>query len=101
MIFNHALRLFSAINITKDELGVPSGDLTQTSIANILRIVFAVAGAISVFIVTLAGFKYVLSQGNPQETAKAKNTIIYALIGLAVCIFAVSIVSFVINGIST
>jgi hypothetical protein len=69
------------------------------AITNGLRIVFGVAGAIAFLMVTIAGFKYVISQGNPQETAKAKDALIHAIIGLFVALSAFAIVQFVIGSI--
>jgi hypothetical protein len=43
----------------------------------------------------LAGFKFITSSGKPEEIAKAKDTIIYAAVGLIVCAAAVTIISFV------
>jgi hypothetical protein len=36
-----------------------------------------------------------MSSGKPEELAKAKDSIIYAAVGIVVCILAVTIVSFV------
>ncbi len=93
--------LLSDINVGENEISIPKGSLDDSNITMALRLAFGLAGGIALIIITIAGFKYVLSQGNPQETAKAKNTIIYALIGLVVCIFAFSIVSFVITNTTT
>ena len=38
-----------------------------------------------------------MSQGDPGKTKKAKDTILYGLIGLIVCLLAFAIVQFVIN----
>ncbi|MBA3758546.1 hypothetical protein H0X10_02850 [Candidatus Saccharibacteria bacterium] len=81
--------------LTTEDGGIPRVDLSQASIGSILRLVFGLAGAVSVLIITIAAFQYVTSQGEPQSTAKAKNTIMYALIGLAICITAFSIVTFI------
>lgn len=84
------------VQIDPNQINVPKGSLGVSNIATILKIAFGVAGGIALIIVSIGGFKYVISQGNPQETAKAKNTILYALIGLIVCISAFSVVQFVI-----
>lgn len=76
---------------------IPRVEPTQVKIQSVLMYVFTVMGAISVFIVTLAGFQYVMSQGDPQKVAKAKDTIIYAFVGLIVSIMSVSIIIFVVN----
>lgn len=95
------VRTFLQVDVDPGQLGLPPTAVGSDSevIANGLRLVFGLLGGIALIIVTLAGFKYVLSQGNPQETAKAKNTILYALVGLVVAITAFSIVTFVMDGI--
>lgn len=79
-----------------NDVDLPNKDVANINenIANGLKIVFGVAGGVAFLIITLAGLKYVLSQGNPQETAKAKNTIIDALIGLIISLAAFAIVAF-------
>lgn len=68
-------------------------------VQGILAIVFGVLGALSVLMVVIGGFRYVASQGDPQATAKAKGTIIYAVIGLVVAIFSITIVTFVLRNV--
>ena len=92
-------QMIAQVHVTPNEIGVPDNPLGQANIQSALQLVFGLAGAIAFIVVVLGGLKYVLSQGNPQETAKAKDTIMYALIGLVICVFAFSIVSFVINNV--
>jgi hypothetical protein len=91
------LYFFAATLINRNEVDIPQGEVSQNNIANALSLVFGIAGGIALLVVTLGGLKYVLSQGNPQETAKAKNTILAALVGLVVCLLAFSIVRFVLR----
>ena len=60
------------------------------------NIVLGIVGAIALLIITLSGFKFITSQGNPSETARAREAIIYAGIGLAVVILSGAIINFVI-----
>lgn len=69
------------------------GGLFQT-IADTLILVI---GAVSVLMIIVGALRYVLSSGNPQATAGAKDTILYAVIGLVVAILAFAIVNFVIT----
>lgn len=71
----------------------------SSAVSNILNIVFGIIGAISFFIIVFGGFKYVISQGDPQAVNTAKNTIIYAVIGLAVTLAAAAAVNFVLGNI--
>lgn len=70
---------------------------TNGKVKVILGIVFTILGAISLLMVTIGGFRYVLSEGDPQGVSKAKNTIVFALIGLLVSISAVAVVDFVVG----
>ena len=77
--------------------GLPTTDLTSNTLATVLTIVFGITGAIAVLIITVAGIQLITSQGNPQSTAKARSTVIYAGVGLVVSILGAGIVRFVIT----
>ncbi len=62
-----------------------------------LSVVFVVIGAISVMMIVIGGIKFAGSQGDPQGVSKAKNTVIYAIVGLVVAILATVIVDLVIG----
>ncbi|HET8709336.1 MAG TPA: hypothetical protein VFL85_03585 [Candidatus Saccharimonadales bacterium] len=79
----------------------PSVSTTKSStVKTALTIAFGVLGALSLLFITIGGLRYVISQGDSQATSKAKSTIIYALVGLAVAITAQAIVTFVIGKIT-
>lgn len=93
------ITVMAAILDEGDIKGLPKTQLTSGqggTVSKALQLVFAIAGAISLLIITIAAFQYVISQGDPQSTAKAKNTILYAIIGLVVCATAFSVITFVI-----
>lgn len=54
-------------------------------------------GAISVLMLIVGGVRYTLSGGNEKSVSAAKNTILYAVIGVVVAILAWAIVNFVIT----
>lgn len=54
-------------------------------------------GSISVIMVIIGGIRYTLSGGNPQATKGAKDTILYALIGVVVSVLAYAAVVFIKN----
>ncbi len=64
-------------------------------ILQIMRIVLMALGSISVLMIVIGGLRFVLSQGDPSGVNSAKNTILYALIGLVVALLAGGIVQFV------
>jgi hypothetical protein len=58
------------------------------------------AGIVAVGFVVYGGFQYVASQGQADKTARAQNTITDALIGLAIAIAAIAIVTLIGNKLS-
>ena len=88
------------IVIDPNQVNLPNKNRAIDSgvVSNVLHIVFGVAGAIALIVIILAGLQYVLSQGNPQSAAKAKDTILYALVGLVICLIGYGVVSFVVKG---
>lgn len=59
------------------------------------NIAFGIAGSLALLFVAIGGVRYIMSQGDPNNVSRAKNTILYALIGLVVTISAFAIVKFV------
>lgn len=94
---NWLVQTFAEIKIDPNTVNVPKGQIKDATIANGLQLVFGLAGAIALIVITIAALQYVISQGNPQSTAKAKDTILYALIGLVICALGYSIVAFVVK----
>lgn len=76
--------------------GLPKVSFENT-MANVLRTVFVIIALLSILFVVIGGFKYVTSVGNPEGAKSAKDTILYALIGLAVGISANIIINFVLG----
>ena len=74
------------------------GDLTLVALG-FLDILLRVAGIAAVGYVVYGGIQYVVSQGEPARTKAAQGTIINALIGLAVTIISVALVSFIGNAV--
>jgi hypothetical protein len=66
------------------------------ALQTVLGIAFGIIGALALLMVVVSGLRYILSAGDPQKTAQAKNGIIYSLVGLTVAISAEAIVHFVV-----
>ncbi len=77
--------------------GIPKVNAGSSQLNVILQIAFGIIGAIAVLIIIIAGFRFVLSEGKPDNAARARETIIYAIVGLIVSISAEVIVAFVLN----
>lgn len=76
-----------------DKADVTGGDI-RNSIPIILNGVIGFISVIAVIFIVLGGARYITSAGDPGKMKKAKDTILYACIGLAVCALAFAIVNF-------
>lgn len=65
--------------------------------ATIVSILSYVVGVVAIVMVIVAGFKYITSGGDSGKVASAKNTLIYALVGLIVAALAQTLIHFVLN----
>ncbi|MBR2989593.1 hypothetical protein IKF40_01525 [Candidatus Saccharibacteria bacterium] len=73
----------------------PDGVFTQVT-----NTVLYIVGIVSVVMLIYGGLRYVISGGDSKKVTDAKNTILYAIIGLIISILAFAIVNFVINAIT-
>lgn len=74
-----------------------SGEGAFKSITNVLLFLI---GAISVIMIIVGGIRYVVSGGDSSAVQSAKNTILYAVVGLVVAILAFAVVNFVVGSFS-
>ena len=89
----------------KAKLECNLGKLPQTAAdekyaKNIFNEAYAVAGLIAVVVIIVGAVQYVTSGGDPGKVAKAKNTILYSVIGLIIVLLAALITNFVIGQVS-
>lgn len=67
-------------------------------VANIVEVVLQLVGYVSFGFIIYGGFLYMIATGDPGKLAGAKSTILNAVIGLVIAIFAVAIINFVSSG---
>ena len=56
-----------------------------------------IVGIIAVVMLIIGGIRYVISGGDSKKVTDAKNTVLYAIIGLIIAFLAFAIVNFVIS----
>ncbi|RKV98057.1 MAG: hypothetical protein D8G53_03660 [Candidatus Saccharimonas sp.] len=66
-------------------------------VKDVVNIILWIVGILSVIMLVWGGIKYTTSAGDSNKVTSAKNTIIYAVIGLIIAILAYAIVNFVIE----
>lgn len=80
--------------------GTAQGDLVS-AVETLINFFLILAALTAVVFLILGGFRYIFSQGDDDQAAQAKNTILYAVIGLLVIGLAAAIVRFVVNAIQS
>jgi len=87
---------------TCDNSGVTAGATNvQSIIKTVINIFSFVVGVVAVIMIIVGGFRYITSGGDSGNVSNAKNTIIYAIIGLVVVALAQLIVQFVLNRVTS
>mgnify|MGYP001257861867 CR=1 FL=1 len=88
-------KCFNIFNQTvANECGKTSSDLPALLLV-IIDDLLRVAGLVAVAFVFVGAFQYTTSSGNPEQTAKARSTLINAFGGLAVALVSVAFVTFI------
>ena len=80
--------------------GSSPGSMVFTIALNIIDIALRVVALAAVGFVIYGGFRYVISRGEPEETKKAMDTILKALIGAVIAMIAAVAVSFIVGGLN-
>ncbi len=87
-----------AVDIGSQVTKVEGGGVSlESTVKNVLSVVFAIIGVIAVVMIVIGGVNYMTSQGDSQKIQKAKNTIMYGIIGMVVALLAFAIVQFVMH----
>src|SRR5688572_21229187 len=77
--------------------GCNTGTSLSTVVGNIINIFSIIIGVVAVIMIMFSGFKYITAGGDSGSVSSAKNTLIYAIIGLVVVALSQTIVRFVLD----
>lgn len=91
--------------------GTPTTDLTtcngltggnnennlMSTLNTIINVIVGIVGFLAVVMIIMGGISFATSQGDTGKTTKARNTILYGVVGLVVSLLAFAIVNFVLN----
>lgn len=67
----------------------------------ITNVLLFIIGAISVIMLIIGGIRYTVSGGDSSAVTSAKNTILYAVVGIIVSLLAFAVVNFVLTSFAT
>ena len=103
----HAQEIKSSLYCGGDDIKIDSGcskpdadkgsNKIETLLKTIINVFSAIVGSISVIMIIIGGFRYVTSAGDSNNVGAAKNTILYAVVGLIIVAFAQILVQFVLQ----
>lgn len=99
--------LCAGSNLNLSNIDHPGGSCTSDAvqrvnniIRHIVNILSAIVGVVAVIMIIIGGFRYITSGGNDTSITSAKNTILYAIIGLIIVALAQVLVHFVLRNIA-
>ena len=69
----------------------------ETIVKNVVNTAMTVLAVVSVIMLIYGGYNYTTSGGDASKVTKAKNTILYAVIGLIIALLALAIVNFILG----
>jgi uncharacterized sodium:solute symporter family permease YidK len=88
----------AACNAVSDNNGCNTTGPNITSIVKtVINILSVLVGVVAVIMIIIGGLKYVTSNGDSNAISSAKNTILYAIVGLVIVAMSQFIVQFVLN----
>ncbi len=94
-----AVDLFDCGNMSEDQCAIAKESKLQPNSSNavwgVMQVVLTILGGVAVIMIIVGGIRYTTSLGDPAAVTSAKNTILYAVIGLVVAILAGTIVTLV------
>lgn len=74
-----------------------SGAKLDRLVTDIVNIFSVIVGVVAVIMIIYGGFRYIISGGDSSNVTNAKNTILYAIVGLVIVALAQFIVKFVLS----
>jgi hypothetical protein len=77
--------------------GLPTIGAGNDNLQIIMQLIFGILGGIALIMIILGAFYMNAAQGEPQKMARARQTVMFAVVGLAICVSAEAIVTFALD----
>ena len=74
-----------------------AGNKLNTGIKDIINVVIGALAIVCVVVIIIGGINYMTSSGDATKVKKAKDTILYGIVGMIICALAFAIVNWVIG----
>ena len=89
------------LSVTSGQCSSSAGDSLNKVIQFVLNIFSVIVGITAVIMIVIGGFKYIISGGDSTKVSGAKDTILFAIVGLVIVALAQIIVHFVLHSTAT
>lgn len=87
---------YLAAKVDPNAVGIPTVSADNV-ISGVLNTVYFIAGIVAVIVIIISGIFYSISQGDASKLQRAKDGILYAVVGLVVIMMAFVITNFIIG----
>ena len=84
---------------SKQQAATGRSDDLMSVLTTIINVALGVIGFVAVVMIIMGGVQYTTSSGDAAKVTKAKNTILYGIVGLVVALLAFAIVNFVLGNV--
>ena len=81
------------------ECNTVEDDTLMPTLMSIINVIVGFVGVVSVIVIVIGAIIMVTSQGDPGKLARARLSILYAIVGLVIAILTFSIVNFVLSSV--
>ena len=97
---NNDFTIQNGANCTKSPNSTTPDQLFQNGgvFQTIVNVMLFLIGAVAVIMLIYGGIRYTISGGDAKNVTTAKNTILYAIVGIIVAVLAYAIVNFILTG---
>lgn len=100
LMVNIQVGLAQTVNLEPNVPNAVKGPDTATLVTNVVNTLSFIAGVASVIAIIIGGIMYATSAGDEKRVQNAKNTILYAVVGIIIALLAWGISSFVVSSIT-
>ncbi len=91
--------LSGCTGMTGNGSGTVNTNTLMSTLTTIINVVLGVVGFVAVVMIIMGGISFITSQGDSSKVTKARNTILYGVVGLVVALLAFAIVNFVLSSV--
>lgn len=79
--------------------GLPAVQASEANLATMMQLVFGVIGAATIIVIIIGALNMTMAEGDAQKVARARQAVVFALVGLVISISAEAIIAFTVKNI--